>query len=453
VCGLEDLAREPDVVAADLTVTPGPVLDGWQVMVDTVTGRLTAFHDGTRVPSDPDPATSTVHLHLRHAYGGTADVGAGTYDRTEVHDDAITTDVYVRAIPEEFVAQHVAHLDSPPPGSSEPPGRTLPQVLDAVADEWAGTAAPGGSTPTTGSTTVVSVADSGSWSGDLSIDVPPATRLVLVAAGWSPRLLANGEVLPPVAGRYAATGLRPCVHGTITVTGGAGSSIHVDGLVLDGDLVVTAGDLASLTVSQSTVTGTVRVNGGAVNRNHDLQVRVLRSAVGGVTLAPTVPSLHIEDSVVSAEVGDRAVAANAVQAPGALLEAVGSTVRGGVQVRTLAATDSVLDGTVTAQHRQTGCCRYTYLGPGSRVPRRFRCVPPSDAVTAPAPVYVSDLRGSPSFLALAPSCPVEIREGGEDGSEMGVHSHLRRPGRVRAAERLLTGYVPVGLEIGMVRDG
>lgn len=418
---------------------------GWQVMVDAVTGRITAFLDGASVPSDPDPATSTVTVHTRHAYGGTADVGAGPYDRSDVHETVLATDPYVRASEVEVVAQHVVRLDSP--------GAALPAVLDLVADEWAGTAAPGGSVPTTGSTTVVSVADSGSWTGDVTIEVPPATRLVLVAASWTSRLLANGEVLAPVPGQYAADALRPHVRGTLTVTGGAGSSLVVDGLVLEGDLVVLAGDLGSLTVSQSTVTGTVRVNGGSVNRNHDLQVRLVRSAVGGVMVAATVPAVRVEDSVLSVEVGGGGTLGDVLRAPGGHVTVLGSTLRGDVEARTLTASDSVLDGRVTIANRQTGCTRYSYVGPGSRVPRRFRCVPPDDATAAPAPVYVSDERGSPSFLALAGTCPVEIREGGEDGAEMGVHFHLQRPGRLRAATRLLAGYVPVGLEVGMVRDG
>lgn len=446
VCGLEDLAREPDVVAPDGTLTPGGALAGWQVMVDARTGRLTTFLDGSLVPA----GSGTVDVHTRHAYGGTADVGAGTYDRTDVHEEVLASDAYVRSAPVAFVAQHVARLDTPAPGSGEPSGPSLLTVLATVDTEWNPPALPGSPLPTTGSTTVVSIADSGSWTGDLAVTIPPATRLVLVAATWSVRVMADGEVLAAVPGQYAPDGLRPHVRGTLTVTGGAGSSLVLDGLVLEGDLVVTAGDLGSLTVSQSTVTGVVRVNAGSVNRNHDLQVRVVRSAVGRLLLAPTVPTMQVLDCILSAEVaGPGPSTGTAVRSPGAHLTLSGSTVRGDVEVRTLAATDCVLDGTVTVAHRQTGCVRYTYVGPGSRVPRRFRSVPATDADVAPRPVYVSDEHGSPSFLALAESCPSVIREGGEGGDEMGSSFHLHRPARVAATGRLLAGYVPLGLEVGM----
>ncbi|MGV8845338.1 hypothetical protein [Tessaracoccus sp.] len=453
VCGLEDLSRLPDVVAPDFTRTPGAVVAGWQVMVDAVSGRISAFLDGVVVPSDPDPATSTVTVHTRHAYGAMADIGAGTYDRSSVHGTVLATDPYVRAVPVEFVAQHTVRLDPPAPGSTDPTGPPLPTVLDLVAHEWAGTAAPGGSVPTTGSTTVVSLADSGSWTGDVVIEIPAATRLVLVAASWVPRVTANGEVLAPLPGQYAPDGLRPHLHGTLTVTGGAGSSLVVDGLVLEGDLVVTAGDLGSLTVSQSTVTGAVRVTSGTVNRNHDLQVRLMRSMVGRMVVSATVPTVRVEDCMLSPEVGGNNTLGEVVRAPGAFLTVLGSTLRGDITSRSFSASNAVLDGRVEIAQRQTGCVRYTYIGPGSRVPRRFRCVPPEDSTAAPAPVYASHQFGSPAFLTFAETCPVQIREGGEDGAEMGAHLHLQRPGRRRAAGRLLTGYVPVGLEIGMVRDG
>jgi hypothetical protein len=89
------------------------------------------------------------------------------------------------------------------------------------------------------------------------------------------------------------------------------------------------------------------------------------------------------------------------------------------------------------------------VAPGSRVPRRFHCVPAAEGDAGPRPVFATLDPGAPFYAALAMSCPAEIAAGGEDESEMGAHHHLRRPLRLRAAERMLQPYMPVGLEIGI----
>ena len=151
---------------------------------------------------------------VRYAYGAMADVGAGPYDRADVHDAVLAGDLWTR------------------PGADEAPGTddqvavgagATPDVataLDAVAAGWA---APGSTTIR--ATVTVSIGDSGSYDGDLVVDVPAATRLVLVAATWPSRALPDGTVEAPRAGRYVPDGLRPHVRGTLTVTGGAGSSV------------------------------------------------------------------------------------------------------------------------------------------------------------------------------------------------------------------------------------
>jgi hypothetical protein len=192
----------------------------------------------------------------------------------------------------------------------------------------------------------------------------------------------------------------------------------------------------------------VRVLAGAAGANRERAVAVRRSIVGGLELVDTVPAVLVLDSVVDPSLAPGGAAA--IEAPGAHLEVVGSTLFGEVGCRWLEVTSSICDGTVTVVDRQVGCARFSYLAPGSRVPRRFRCVPPSDATTSVAPSYLSMEIGSPSYPSLAPSAPVSIRHGGELGSEMGVHHHLRRPQRMDAARRLVAPYVPAGMQIGMI---
>lgn len=428
VCGVEDLAT-----------SGGTPLSGWQVMVDATRGLLLPHLDG--VPADPTA------VHVDHAYGAVADVGAGTYDRTLGHDAALTSDAFTGdldrtdedpvPVRDRVGAQVLVRTGPAAPGVQV-------SITDALAEVDAGWADP--SRRLVGITQVVSVADSETYAADLTIAVPAESRLVLVAAHWRGRQLLNGDIEAPVPGVYSPEGLRPHVLGDLHVTGARGASVLLDGLVVEGDVVIEPGELGSLTLSQCTVAGRVRVRSGAPGANRELAVSVRRSVVASLDAVDTVPEVLVVDSVVDPAL--TSATTGAVVSPGAHLEVVGSTLFGDVGCRWLEVTSSICDGTVTVVDRQVGCARFSYLAPGSRVPRRFRCVPASDAATSISPSYVSTEPGSPFYPSLAPSAPVSIRHGGEFGSEMGVHHHLRRPQRMDAARRLVAPYVPAGMQIG-----
>lgn len=422
-----DLAPDRIRVCRLESLAPG---DAPQVMVDAVGGRLRTYRQQAAFDADP--------VVVRYAYGAMADIGAGTYDRSDRHDEVLETDQWTRP-------------DDEPPRDDRQVAvaSTVAAALDEVHDLWEDP-----DEQADRATMTVSIGDSGRYEGDLAVTVPAATRLVLVAATWPTRLRPDGEVQPPVAGQYVPDGLRPHVKGTLTVTGKPGSSVVVDGLLIEGDVVVAPGDLGSLTVAQGTVTGAIRVASGAGGTNASLQVRVIRSVVGGVGVADTVPIVVVTDSVLDLITVDPPPPHGLVLA-GADVHASleGSTVRGAVAVRTLDASSCLLDGTVTVEHRQVGCVRFSYVGPGSQTPRRHRCVPADGTATSPTPVYVSVDPASPAYPALDPSCSPLIAEGGEGEAEMGVHHHLQRPLRLRAAERQLGPYLPVGSQLGIFGGG
>jgi hypothetical protein len=427
VCGLEDLER--DVV--------GDVVDGWQVMVDAVIGVLHPYLDGA--PADPESIT------ISYSYGSMADVGAGPYDRSEIHETSLEVDPYSgisTAGGRDVIAQIQVVAAGTVPGAVD----TIVEGLAATDASWAAVQS------TAGATSVLSIGDSATYAEDLAVSLPESTRLVLVAATWDARVLANGDVLAAVPGVYNTEGVRPSIIGDLVVTGATGSSLAVDGIVLDGDLVVAPGALGSLSVSQCTIRGHIRVESAPDATNQDLAVLVNRSRVSGVDLVRTVPELTICDSIVDPAADPDDPTAQAVEGAGLHLAVEGSTLRGAVDVRTLDASSTVFDGPARVEDRQVGCIRFSYIGPGSRVPRRFRCVPSGSGAGTSAGVagYVSVEPGSPSYLVLGAGCPASIREGSEGGADMGVHRHLERPLRVDAARRLLEPYVPVGLEIGIV---
>ncbi|WP_282004277.1 phage tail protein [Propioniciclava sinopodophylli] len=406
VCRLEDLPASAS---------------GWHAMVDTVLGHVRLYSDGALVV--PGDAAAPEAVLVTHCVGGRA-VGAGSYDRSDVHEDALASDGYVPRL-DGVVAQHAVDLGA---------GDSLADALTDVASEWAGT---GGADPTAGGTSVVSVGDSGVWPAALAVEVPDATRLVLVAASWTPRLLASGAMAPAVPGVYAPDGMRPVLRGNVTVTGRDGAAVLLDGLYVVGDLVVNADGMTAVTVSQCTVTGSVRVVDTGDAGANGLTVRVLRSLVGRLDLAGTVPAVEVTDSVVSPEVAGAAVSGATLTARGAHVSVTGATVRGGVACRTLEGTDALLDGTVVVAHRQVGCLRYSFVGPGSRTPRQFQ-----PAVGRPS--YGSVEPGDPDFLVLASDA---LETASESGNEVGVDAHLRRPELLAAALRLVAAHLPVGVDL------
>jgi P2-related tail formation protein len=407
VCGLEDLAD----------------VDGPQVMVDAIGGRLRAYRRAT--PADPIAAYVPAAVFVRYAYGALADVGAGTYDRSDEHDRVLATDRWER------------------PGEAEQAGADAQVAVPDGADTIAEALVPVSDVDR--ATFTVSISDSDLHAGGVAVAIPRGTRLVLVAATWPERELPRGERRAATPGVYAPDGVRPHVRGPIAVSGEAGSSVVIDGLALEGDLVVDSGDLGSLTVAHCTIEGELRVRGEPQAPNAGLEVRLVRSAVGRVRLSDAVPVITVADSILDAPPGNDPVLSG--EAAHASLE--GSTVRGAIAVRTLDASSCILDGVATAQRRQTGCVRFSYVGPGSRTPRRHRCVPLEDDEASVVPAYVSTDPASPAYLALAASCSPLIAAGGDGDAEMGVHHHIRRPLRIRAAQRQLEPYLPVGIELGI----
>ncbi|MEU7602707.1 hypothetical protein [Streptomyces sp. NPDC041003] len=410
VCGLEGLAPGTDD----------------QVCVDAAAGRLVVYRDGAPLPS--------AEVFVRYHYGRLAEVGAGPYDRSERLGRALAADGYGS----EGILTRINVRSGPSP---------MPSAVRSLADALATVEQyppPDGSSP--GQTVVVAIGDSASYVGNLAVAVPEGTRLVLVAASAPHRAPTPDSAGQPVGAACVTEGLRPHLYGSLTVSGARGSSLVLDGITIEGNVSVPTGDFSGLTVSHCTVTGRVAVVPDTPpGTGSTLRINLIRSVVGAVELTRSVSALLITDSVVDASSGG-----TAVSAPGSHLSISGSTVRGDILVRGIDADSALLDGLLLAEDRQTGCLRYSYVRPGSRTPRRFRCVPASGADSDLAPVYASEDPGSPLYLALARTCPVPIAEGGEGGTEMGVHHHLHRPLRQTALHRHLTQYLPAELEFGII---
>lgn len=123
-----------------------------------------------------------------------------------------------------------------------------------------------------------------------------------------------------------------------------------------------------------------------------------------------------------------------------------STVLGEAFVRSAEVSDSIVVGRLVAARRQSGCVRYSWTGPGSLTPRRFRSRGgPAD----PAPTFVATTLGHPGLAQLTPCCPAAVAEGAESGAEMGAFHDVGQPERLAAAQSLLAEYLRFTAEAGI----
>ncbi|RZL91037.1 MAG: hypothetical protein EOP82_13985 [Variovorax sp.] len=100
-----------------------------------------------------------------------------------------------------------------------------------------------------------------------------------------------------------------------------------------------------------------------------------------------------------------------------------------------------------AQRRQQGCARFSYLPAGAITPRRSHCVP--DAARPAARPHFSSLRyGTAGYGQLRQVTDSAIREGADDGGEMGVLHALFQPQRETNLRIRLDEYLRFGLRAG-----
>jgi hypothetical protein len=146
---------------------------------------------------------------------------------------------------------------------------------------------------------------------------------------------------------------------------------------------------------------------------------------------------------------------------GAPLNVVNSTIIGKVNTLTMELasntiffadlqTGDVWPAPVYSERLQAGCVRFSYVPPGSRLPRLFRCQPadPDDA-TRVRPIFTSLRYGDAGYCQLSTSCAVEIQEGADDQAEMGAFHDLYQPQRKANLSASLNEYLRFGLEAGI----
>lgn len=423
------------VMCKDLSSWAAPPPD--RVGIDVRLGRI-MFGSGLAPASDPQ---------VSYRYGFAARIGGGPYPRERR-----------RTLPSGVRPRR----DAPPDSVADPAaaGTVIrvasggtPATLQAALAGWSG------------ARTVIEIDDSDTY-------VLPATGLAIPAA-------PSGAVELVIQARNRT---RPTLVGDLQIATTTLSRLVLDGLLIAGSVTV-AGELPELVIRHCTLVPGVRLRAdgspdepgtpslSAAQPSSARAVRIEHSILGPIRMPAELTTLELSDSILlaperAAPDARVALAANADgSAAGPATTILRSTVVGAVHVRELTlGSDSIFAaGALTCERRQAGCLRFCSFEPaGSRTPRRYRCEP--DAAIEAAgpgadaalvrervrPRFASLRYGEPSLCQLALDGPPEIAAGADDGSEMGVFSHLRQPQREANLRLRLDEYLPFGLVPGLI---
>jgi len=318
---------------------------------------------------------------------------------------------------------------------------------------------------------VIVVLDSSTYKDDLNktpITMPAGSRLLIVAADWA----AQRQSPAGTAKTLDPDGLRPHFLGPISVQGTApeGSpnpgQLFIDGLLIEGQVTIQAGNLGTLGLSHSTITpgGGLTVQTAAGATNDTLVVNLYRTICGPIAFpaAPISPAqLNSVDSIISS--GSSASNDPAIAGPGVTANISTSTVFGTTSSFILSASDSLFTGVVTATRQQTGCVRFSFVPDGSKTGQRYHCQPDLALTNVPtsgraailarvSPQFTSTDLGQPGYAQLSSACPAEITNGGDNESEMGAFNFLQQPQRATNLQTALNEYLRFGLEAGAILE-
>jgi hypothetical protein len=322
--------------------------------------------------------------------------------------------------------------------------------------------------------------------GPLEIDIGAQSQLLIVAGEWPLEPIPGA---PPgsqrrMPGHFDAQQVRSHFQGNITVRGTAAAdspnagACYFNGLLLEGQLLVAPGNLGQLGLAHCTVvpgrgalTVASSIGNDLLGANEQLGISIDQSICAAISVSDPIRALEISDSIIGDDAGSPDFS---VDAPQTALSLLRSSFFGAVSGFTLSASDCIFSGFVEAQRRQTSCVRFSYVPPGSRVPRRYRCQPDleiaarvdalsqSMAPAAPSPsqvaaigaevdalirpLFVSRRYGDPSFGQLELRCAIQISTGAESGAEMGALEFLKQPQRAANLQDALDEYLRFGLQ-------
>lgn len=440
--------------------------------VDPVLGRIAL--------SDAALLSPPTRVRVDWAFGAPGRYGGGPYNRTS----SVRTGLNGRT----FHLVAVVRGD----GGTLTADRVVGSLTDAIAlwnaalTEW-----DAASDPTEPRVGVILLQDNSTFVEDLTgaalIELPAHRTLLLLSGQWAGDASTTTLVDEFGAGRLVAQDRRAHLRGSIEVHGeevdDPAGELIIDGLLIEGRIHVTEGNLASLRVAHCILPPerpavVVKAHpSDALRKNASLSVTLDHIVSGPLTFDPdAAQTLSVADSLLAAQVDDGTgtVPPWAIRAPGTRLTSQSVTVLGDAWLRELSGSDNIFTATLTVERSQWGCLRYSYVEDAdSRTPRRYRCQPDLAVAERQAeddwetlssaeqsvesnrvrrrvrPSFTSTDFNDPGFGQLGPDIAAEIKAGSEDSSEMGYLCGLKDPLREANLRSALDTYLRFGLEAGI----
>lgn len=415
----------------------------FKVSVDPELGRMKFLEFPTR------------EVRVSYAYGFSANIGGGSYDRRNTL--AVASEQSWRALVSKSYSGNEGH------------GKF--SDLQAAITEWATQSQAG----------IIQITDNSTYDLSEPINLSGKQQLIIEAADGMRPCLTGGLT---VQGDYQPTLKRYGIQDQPTLKkDGPECQLILNGLLIGG--IINLDGSLNLTINHCTL-----ISGGIQQKGrreyHHLQITISNSLVGSLQFPPDMAQLTIQDSIIdSPSTGsgchktESAIAANDPNDPNnqygppTTLERV--TVFGTVKVTQLTASEVIFTKPVMVQQRQVGYVRFSYVPPDSRIPQQYRCQPEFAVANAIEevkkqdpewneskeqeirqqiqlrlqPRFTSTQYGQPGYAQLSQQCALQITTGAENGAEMGVFQHLLQPQRAANLNGCLDQYLPVDLEAGI----
>lgn len=434
ICDLSEWQLPPDKVTVtkeDGTTTDFAIKAG----IDPELGRLA-------LPS----AQQNQPVLCSYYQGALADIGGGDYDRaTSLPTFADDSDTWFIGVSKRLQ------------GSAEEP--IVPTLKEAV-EAW--------KTQTEATRGTILLLDSDSYDEALEVQVKQDEQLIITAA-FCPEEpnLGNPDKPFGIVTEWSTSNNRPLISGSLAIKGQAPASndnpgsVYLNGLWIEADIDVLAGNLARLDIAHCTLApGFATLS---VKSNPFLSLHFKRTYSCGISATRPLEKMVAEECLF--ENTD----AIALKLPGSQVELDRCTVFGRIRAEILFASNSIFTEELKIERRQEGCIRYSYLQPGGSLPKTYQCLPhitfdedgdlPSlSELEAQAqtlrPRFTSEsfaIDGvyQSGFGQLTQNCPPLIIGAAENRSELGTFNFLLRKQREENLRNALSDYLPVGLEAGI----